>query len=250
VQKLIPNSLANFVSYTLSMIWGPKALEIMTSARMQFRSNIELVTLLSVGAVLGVIGLFVSLKERLRKEKLLFVLFSSYVLSLCMYLGLGGVTERYALYASGFFILFLGVFLERMWNAVLGIIGKSIVVIALILVSVWNYQELMRISQEWKFSSRVTEQTLQAMKKNFFPLREHTTFVYVNTPTRYGRAWIFPTGLGDALWHMYRESPYEIVELTSFEEAFDYPQKPGSTKVIFAFDEYFTLQQVVKEEIE
>lgn len=105
------------------------------------------------------------------------------------------------------------------------------------------------MGEEWKFASRITDQTMRIMKKNFFPLTEHKTFIYINTPTRYGRAWIFPTGLGGALWHMYRETPFDVVQVTDEKTAFEYPHKKDSAKVIFEFDENFNLQQVVKEEV-
>ncbi len=245
---LIPNVVANSLGYTLSIIVGPKAIEVLTVLREQFRSQIGLFTIFGGLASLGVIGFIYSNRKKLFRQQLLVVLFCCYILSLIMYLGLGGIAERYSLYASGFFILFTGILLDQVWKKFSSVIIKSSIVVIIVLLSLWNYSELKRLGKEWKFASHVTETTLQIMKKNFFPLTEHKTFIYVNTPTRYGRAWIFPTGLNDALWHMYRQSPFDVVQLSSDDAAFAYPQKKDSAKIIFEFDQNYNLQQVVKEE--
>ena len=73
------------------------------------------------------------------------------------------------------------------------------------------------------------------------------TFFFINTPIRYGRAWIFPVGLTDAIWHMYRQSPFTVVPVSSIEEAFQYPIRTGDREV-FIFEKY-VLKRGVREEI-
>lgn len=245
---LVPNVIANFVGYSLAIVTGPRAIEWITSLRAALRSQTFFFTTFSIVVLIGIAGIVATHWKKIVKQKLLIVLFCCYVLSLALYLGLGGLTERYALYASGFFILFTGVVLDHVWKRTSSILLRTVFIIVIALLCIWNYKELQRYGEEWKFASHVTEQTLQTMKTNFFPLTEHKTFVYINTPIRYGRAWIFPTGLGDALWHMYRDSPFDVVQVSDVNAAFAFPQKKNSAKIIFEFDKDYHLQQVVKEE--
>ncbi|MCX8008433.1 MAG: O-antigen ligase family protein [Patescibacteria group bacterium] len=247
LSRFIPNSIANIVSYVLAIMFGPRALEFMTEARVFMRANYELAIVGSFVTIFFIASVLWMIQKKIFQEKLILVLGISFVLSLLMYIGLGGATERYALYASGFFIVLVGIVLNRLWVSHATIVGKSIIISLLVVVSLWNFHELTRLEKEWQFASTITEKTLQTMRKNYFPLREHKTFVYVNTPIRYGRAWIFPTGLSDALWHMYRESPFDTVHVSSIEDGFAHPHKKDSAKIVFEFDESFNLQQVVKE---
>lgn len=247
--RFIPNAVGNFLGYTFGIFAGPKAIEMMGTLREQVRSQLVFLTI--VGGVLTAVlsGLIFINRRFLSRQYILIVLCCGYILSLSMYLGLGGITERYTLFASGFAILLLGCVLEKILTRYNSIILNLAIILGIFGLTLWNYQELRRMGEEWKFSSRITDQTMRIMKKNFFPLTEHKTFVYVNTPTRYGRTWIFPTGLNDALWHMYRQSAFDVVQVSNVEAAFDYVQKKDSAKVIFEFDENFNLQQVVKEEV-
>ena len=66
-------------------------------------------------------------------------------------------------------------------------------------------------------------------------------------PIRYGRAWVFPTGLTDALWHMFRlnDYAYTIRTANSIDEAFQYPVGT-TTREVLIFENY-KLRRVVKE---
>ena len=72
-----------------------------------------------------------------------------------------------------------------------------------------------------------------------------STFIYVNTPIRYGRAWIFPTGMEDAMWHLFRGSDYTIIRGTDISSAVEYNTHGGALYVL-NFDNY-KIQRMAKE---
>ena len=59
----------------------------------------------------------------------------------------------------------------------------------------------------------------------------------MNTPIRYGRAWVFPTGLTDAFWQIYRDSPYYVTPVASIAEGYEHPFAHGDREV-FVFEDY------------
>ncbi len=244
--RFIPNSIANFIAYIGGILLGPRVIEEIASIRGAMRSYASIITFGGFISISFVSFIVWKYKTVILKERWVLVLLGSFLLTLSMYLGLGGATDRYTLYASGLFILLGGVLLHRVWSN-FSFILKGATVFIVLLSSLWNYSELRRLEEQWTFAASVTQRTLQTMRQHYFPLLEHKTFVYVNTPIRYGNAWIFPTGLADALWHMYRESPFDIVQVNSVEEAFAYPHKKDSAKIVFEFDQAYNLQQVVKE---
>ena len=169
------------------------------------------------------------------------------IISMIPFLGLGGLTERYALVPSALMMMALATGLETLWQTRVKKRIAQTVVIIIISLMVWNYVELMRVSGDWKKASSVSETAILAMKANFFPLQNTQAFVFVNTPIRYGRAWIFPTGLTDALWHMFKFNTfaYSIYKVPTIKEAFTLTS-PQGIPYILQFD-HFVLKRVTRE---
>ncbi len=63
-------------------------------------------------------------------------------------------------------------------------------------------------------------------------------------PIRYGRAWVYPTGMTDALWQIYRDNPYDVTKVNSIEEAFN-AYMPGGDRRVYIFD-HFVLKQGIQ----
>ena len=58
---------------------------------------------------------------------------------------------------------------------------------------------------------------------------------------------MFPTGMNDAIWHIYRQSPYRIFTIPSIEDAYNFPITMGDRE-IFVFEDY-KLKRGVRETI-
>lgn len=244
---LLVNALGNGVGYIFASFFGPKVVELFEVLRNNLRQNLLWI---SVGAVAMIAVVVVKIRLfghhiAAYKRSLLWVVAA--LLSMIPFLGLGGMTERYALVPSAFLILALGETLEILWSTKGKRILAILAVVIVLMLAFWNYSDLMRVKDDWKKASKVSETTILALKANFFPLQNTQAFVFVNTPIRYGRAWIFPTGLTDGMWHMFKFNnfAYSIYSAQTVKEAFEI-KSPQGTPFILEFDD-FVLKRVVRE---
>lgn len=245
---LIVNSIANATGYICASLFGPKAVESFEGFRGSIRQHVLWVSIGSLVVGIGVAMKLYKIRDSFLPYRKSLLWVGACVLSMIPFLGLGGITERYALVPSAFLIIALG----QLWETALGSararwVKPGIALLVAVLI-VWNYMELGRVSGDWKKASSVSETTILALKANYFPLQDKQAFVFVNTPIRYGRAWIFPTGLDDALWHMFKFNahPYKIYIANTTEDAFKITS-PIGTPVVLVFDG-FTLK-VAKREV-
>jgi hypothetical protein len=242
------NVVGNAVGYIVATFGGPRVVEYWEVVRAYMRDHMT--TAVSLGAVIasvvGIVGY--KMRNSLVAHRHALLWFILGLVSLGAYLGLGGMSERYAFVASGFFVIALGIWLSVQWDLGTKMIWKWAVVIGVIGLMIWNITEVNRVGVQWKKAGSVSEATLVTLSKMFFPLKERKTFLFIDTPIRYGRAWVFPTGLTDPLWHIFRLSSwdYTIANIGSPKEAYAYPVIQGYSPEVFLFDN-LTLKKIVKE---
>jgi hypothetical protein len=147
------------------------------------------------------------------------------------------MADRYVYIPSMFLVVGLAVGAGKLWKATQGVGIKVLLIIACIGYLAWNYMEIQRLGGDWLFASKSAEHALQVIKKETYPPKDVKTFFFVNMPIRYGSAWIFPTGMNDAIWHMYRTSPYRVFTMPSIEDAYKFYMNLGDREV-FVFDNY------------
>lgn len=246
MSKLLVNGIGNGLTYITAILFGPQAIEQAFRIRELLRSY---ALVLSVGAlIMMVISVYALIKHRayLMKESLLVVLVACFFVSLVPFLGLGAASDRYALLPSVFLVMFIAFVAQKVWASRLPISLRLIPVVIVCGLIVINYQDTQKLIKEWQFAGNTTEKALLSIRTGFFPPTNIKTFVFIDVPIRQGRAWIFPTGLNDALWHMFRQTPYYVTQVQTIDQAFEYPHPKDTDKVILQFED-FTLKQVVKE---
>ena len=243
LSKLFVNSLANLSGYMLAIPLGPRLVDVVQAARLSLKQYIWPISLIGGGAIAVFVYVFVKAKGQLKTYRTSIVWFVCFILSLAAYLGLGGIAERNAIIPSGFFILFLSSLSIYIWTKNLW--AKIVLCILIFLLVVWNVRELRSVAGDWKIASKISEQTLLSIKGSFFPLNTPTVFAFVNTPIRYGHAWIFPTGLPDALWLIYRDHPVYVLQPKSVSEAFAQTEG-GMDRQILVFED-FILRKAIEE---
>ncbi len=233
------NSLGNGVGYFFASFLGPKVIEQMSIFRSFLRMYGLSVAVVGVVIVIAIALIIWKKRAGMRDYHHPIVLLICSLVALLAYLGLGGMAERYAFIASGFLVLTTAAALDTFLKTQTGNIGKTAVWLVLIGLIYWNWQELQRIDSDWQKASEVSQQTLLTLRKEYFPLSEIKMFTFVNMPIRYGRAWIYPTGLEDALWHMFRLNSYQytVNQAPSVQEAFKLPLALGSREVL-VFEDY------------
>ncbi|MEK7060662.1 MAG: hypothetical protein AAB937_00315 [Patescibacteria group bacterium] len=243
--KLPFNLFANSIGYLMAVFVGPRMVEWMTSLREILKSKPQGVLAAMVGISALVFWILKHTHKALviHKEALMWKLLA--VIALLPFLGLGGMAERYALSATVFMTIVAGMLFERyLKNSRIFFIGLVVFVMVFIL----NYTDLQRVIGDWKKAATISERTMLTLKANYFPLQSTHTFVFVNMPTRYGRAWIFSVGLEDALWHMFKFNPYAYLVFTAptVKDGFAVKSPLGAPDVLL-FDELYALNKARQE---
>ncbi len=242
------NTIGNTIGYAASILFGPRALESTTALRAAMRAQ-KLISVAFGGAF--VVALFVFMKKTMRfwsrEGKRLGTWIIAAWLTLVPFIGLGGIAERYGLAASAVGVVALGLLAELLLQK-RGLLVRSAVVVVLMGFAAWNYYDLQRVMGDWIYASHITETSVLTLKTNYFPLRDKQAFVFVNTPIRYGRAWVFPTGLNDALWHMFKFNPYpyRVYTAPTVKDGF-LVTSPLGTPVVLVFDKNGNISKAIKE---
>lgn len=248
-QTFLVNTIANGVGYFLGTFTGPDLFERWAYLRVGLRDSLQTITL----GIFGVLTLIALILFASRKNIQRFVSDGAWVfvwliiavITFAAFAGLGGLTERYTLVPSIFILLALASFLE------LCIKSKSAVFAAVIFIAAlfgWNVREINRVSQHWEVASTVSEKTLVNFRNEYFPLTQDKTFIFINTPIRYGRAWIFPLGMDDPLWHMFKFNTYtyKVSYADNPEQAYEKAVQIGGPFAILGFENY-VLKKIQRE---
>ncbi|OGG30647.1 hypothetical protein A3A63_02335 [Candidatus Gottesmanbacteria bacterium RIFCSPLOWO2_01_FULL_46_9] len=232
------NSAGNTIGYSLSILLGPSMIDgwnLIRSSMSPFIKEVTAAVVLFLGFAAWALW---SVRSRFQVRTCTVCVWPlCFVISLLAYVPLGGMAERYVYIPSMFFIIGSIAALQALWRSGKRFWLKVVVFAAVAIILVYNINDAGRVGADWEKASTVADQALRVVKKEAFPPQNILHFYVVNTPIRYGRAWIFPTGLNDALWHIYRQSPYFITPVGSIEEGYRIPLAGGDRRV-FIFEDY------------
>lgn len=226
--KLPLNFLGNGMAYISAVFAGYPAIEWWMNIRQVLKQNISPYATVGLGVMAVSAGLLYRLRKSWQRLSPVLAWLAAFVVIMVPFLGLGGLAERYLILGSMMLVMALSVLAERLCLS-----GKYGTVLAflsiLLLLGLKQFQDLERAGNDWQTASSISQDTLLAIKTEYFPLSSDKSFIFINPPIRYGRAWIFPTGLSDALWHMFRFNAYSYVTETasSIPEAYAIPLKLG-----------------------
>lgn len=242
----LPNAVGNTIGYIIAIVGGPQVMDMLAGIRLILRGYIVPIFIMSMAGVIS--GIILLWKKRniiaSYQETGLWII--CFLLSLSAYFGLGNISERYAFIPAWFLvaaiIMAFHITYMRLKHSVL-VIAAEIMFLGFMII--YNIQQINRVSGDWKQASEIVQQSLLAIKQETFPPKNAKTFVFINTPIKYGRAWIYPTGLTDALWHIYRQTPFIVYTATSLKEAYG-PHKIIGDLEVFVFDGYI-LKRGLKE---
>lgn len=243
------NIAGNSFGYFAGSFLGPRFFEFWSTAREFLRIHRLTAGAAGLGIFAVLIFMVIKIKKILAEYRTAIIWFICGFVSLGAYVGLGNMSERYAFAASAFFVAGLGSLASVLWESAGHRIWKCAIVIITAGLIIWNAAEVVRVGGDWQKAGAISQDTLSIMNKQFFPLRENKSFIFINTPIRYGRAWIFPTGLADPLWHVFRFNPwaYTTANVSTPEEAYSAPIPLGFAPEKLIFENY-QLKRLVKVE--
>lgn len=239
------NSVSNLLGYTGSFFGGPVVVEMWNQLRVLSRPFLKPITIGFVALGIVLAGFFGKKWRAVLSHADVWIWFLVYGIAFAAYAPLGGMADRYVYIPSMFLVIGLMVGTYTIWQHT----QKTVIRITLCVLCagflVWNVTEVERLGGEWQFAGKSAEHALQVIKKETYPPKDVKTFFFVDMPIKYKSAWIFPTGMNDAIWHMYRTSPYRVFTMPTLEDAYNFKMTLGDREV-FIFDNY-ELKRGVRE---
>lgn len=240
------NSIANGIGYTIAACAGPAVVEWWNALRLTVKPYLKELSGGAVLLVIAVVRLVWAKRTAIKQHRMMLVWGLCYLIAFGAYVPLGGMAERYVYIPSMFLIPAIMTGIDAIWRKS-GKVMKAISVVVLVGCIVWNVVDVQTVGKDWEKASSVVDQSLRVIKKEAWPPMNILHFYIVNIPIRYGRAWIYPTGMTDALWHMYRQNPYEVIPVASIQEGYSRVFGIGDRRV-FIF-EHYVLKKGVEEQV-
>lgn len=250
--KLPFNILGNSFGYLGFALFGYPFMSSYTYLRDFGRGHLFLFMLLGV-FVFGLLFLLMRfvLRISLKSRQVFLFTVCFFLLSLLPVLGLGNIAGRYD-YLGSVAVLLLMVFLLQ--NFAKSLFGKRKylpTVFVIVLVSVFSFYHVLetkRLNKDWHQAGTITSNMLADFTNAYSganTLPAKPVFYFVNVPIKKGEAWVFPTGLPDALWFAFQNEDLKVVLKPSLKDAFLAAENNKNASV-FMFDENGSLQQVNK----
>ena len=177
---------------------------------------------------------------------MLFAILFSFV-SLIPFLGLGNITERYTYLASVGFAILLIIILDKVSALVRNNNYKLILItVVMLIISSWYLYQNNIESAAWHEAGRVTNRTLGYIRLYCDGKHPNSGFYFVNLPIKIGQAWMFPVGLQDGMWFIYRDDSIKAYKLNSLTSGEAIPAKNAdkSANFVFAFDKYRNIYEL------
>jgi len=253
LSHLIPNFVGNYLGYLALFIIGEPSLPFYTSARNIFKGDSFYILIFLLLAVFA--SLVVLFANRKRIENLLsgetvkYVLFSLLFIfvGLLPFLGLGNIAERYGYLSSVGFVILVVLLLSKISTIVRNNNFKLLVLIVLTgLIGSWYYYQNNLENAQWREAGRITNRTLGYIRLYYDGKQSNSHFYFINLPIRKAQAWIFPVGLPDGIWFIYRDESIKIYKMSSISEgkAILKLAKKKDKTYVFAFDKNSNIYEV------
>lgn len=227
LNNFIFNFLGNLFGYFGEMLVGFKFIAFYDSLRFSLRENrilsgILLITV--IGATFAALRFFK--KRKMVLDKLAVFSLGWFVAALLPVLGLGNIAERYLYIPSFGFILSLSWLVFNLYQRInLGrLIRGGLLVIIIAAIFGFYYLEMEEVKKTWQEAGEISNKILRTLPTSYKEFPEGSTLYFVNLPLRVERAWVFPVGIEDGLWFVYRDETLKVMKGNDLNEALDYKE--------------------------
>lgn len=210
VRALPFNVFGNAFGYTVLTIFGPITFSLYDWTRAILRTNPMIATTLFLLALFAFLRFVRTI--RLSKPVHFFVVFT--FATLLPVLGLGNIAERYGYLASAPMSFLFVSFVRKMYDR-----KKVLAILLFMFVLGTNYWQLKKILKQWEQAGKISERIVYEMRRMYYPIEPNTRFVVAHVPTRIGRAWVFPVGLEDAVYHVFYDPTMKLDVVGMAEDA-------------------------------
>jgi hypothetical protein len=241
--KLLPNTVGNTLGYVLMFFFGIESQRFVGWLRSLLAGHWVLTSI-----VLGVVSvwivwrwsrrIFVWLRSPRSMAGAFGILFA--LVALLPFVGFGNTAPRYAYLASVGCAFAAAWYIQQMWKQLW---QKASVIIVCLIYLIFSVNHIAQAGKEWNLAGKITQNTLGFFKATHLQLNREDTIIVINHPIRTGNAWVFPVGIDDGLWFVYREELPKLVYVASVEEAKLVPVNEGK-RVMVQFTDRGEIQEV------
>lgn len=249
--KLPFNVLGNAIGYLVLVLIGPLSEPKYQAIRNILKDRVFL-ALLPMAVVSWLAALFYKRYwQKIKKSEskiLLFALFF-FIIALLPFLGLGNITSRYSYFSSVGAVFLLVFILHRVYMNLL-VNGKSIAIslasAAVLVFCLLQVMELQQIHRDWYGAGEKSRRFFISIDSNYDEnwTKDRMEFHLINVPIKEGQAWIFPVGIPDALWFVFRNPNLRVFFWPTVEQAFKNVEYNSKTQKVFVFDSDGNVQEV------
>lgn len=237
------NVFGNALGYVSLILFGSISLPWYQLVRNGLRLHVGVAMLIIVLAGLIMLFLFRNCYRILKKEDRKIILFGSafFILALLPFLGLGNMSSRYS-YLSSIGIIFILTIALKYFHAFLLSNGRTIAALCItIVMSVFSLLQIIQgqqILSDWYQAGEKSRRFIVAMEGVYDDswTNKPMEFHFVNVPIRSGEAWIFPVGMPDALWLIFRNPTLRVFTWPTLSQAFAAVSSDSTTQKVFEFD--------------
>ncbi len=241
--KLPFNAMGNSVGYVFLTLLGPFSLPIAHAVRSAARDH-----MIMASVVIAVVGLCVAWTWKrygryigIEDRRVWLFGIGFFIVALMPFLGLGNMTSRYS-YLSSVGVVIASVYmLKKLYEFLLGN-GRSIAVLGVAIVAgifgLLQLIELQQIHNDWYEAGEKSRRFIVAIDRAYEDhwSKKPMEFHFVNVPIRSGEAWVFPVGIPDALWLIFRNQNIKVFTWPSVSQAFEAVEYESVYQKVFEFD--------------
>ncbi|HUD43923.1 MAG TPA: O-antigen ligase family protein [Patescibacteria group bacterium] len=221
--KLPLNFFGNLLGYIFVTILGLPFVSVYENICDYGKTHTVAVILVIILLVIMVVGLYRLLRNKMNPHDYQMVTLSIlfFLIPLLPFLGFGNLTARYT-YLASFAICLFVVYLFQKLFVTFKVKNTYVVGLVIILTtgifSWYQYQQVLTAGNDWTKAGEITQSFLQDLSDEYQAqgsLPPSPVFYFSNIPQTYGQAWVFPTGLSDAVWMIFQDKNVTVKETPS-----------------------------------
>lgn len=250
--KLPFNVIGNTIGYLMLTVFGSSSFPIYSILRSLLKENIVVAIF---GSVVLLFLIFVAAKLLLKKidlneRRILAFSFLFFFISLLPFLGLGNITSRYSYLATFGIAIVLVLAFKTIYQYML-FNGRNIAILSTIgiclVFGMFHLFQIVNLQEDWRVAGEGTKRFLTSMNKVYSDKTSTlpTQFYFVNVPVKNGQAWVFPTGIVDAIWFTFQNKNIMVNTTNNLDDALNMAGNVPTSHV-FLFESNGKAIEVVK----
>jgi hypothetical protein len=113
---------------------------------------------------------------------------------------------------------------------------KIIFSLILIILIVFSFKEAKNSRENWYEAGEISNRVLLSLASNYKEFPSDASLYFVNLPLKIGRAWVFPVGLEDGIWFIYKNKDIKVSQIGDKEAKEILRQFSGENIYVFIYE--------------